>query len=106
MSQQIEEKLTTRLVERRYVLEGTDIPHCEDGPAITRYHPNGQIAEDEHRRYGVRHRENGPAWRSFSPDGYPQWEAYYRDGRLHRDDGPAYVVFDSIELLPVSKTRG
>lgn len=90
---EIEEKITLRLVEKRYVLPGTEILHSDNGPALIRYHANGVVWEEEYHREGVRHCDSGPAWISWSPEGFRQWEAYYQNGEMHRDDGPAYVTY-------------
>lgn len=73
MSDEIEEQIITRLVEKRYVLAGTDILHREDGPALIRYHGNGEVWEGVClRKWDVRLSSGGDGRPSLSIGSHPR----------------------------------
>lgn len=64
-----------------------------DGPALIKRAPTGQILEYSYCLKGQWHREDGPAHATFDASGAILEEAYSRDGYLHRDpkEGPAFT---------------
>lgn len=81
-----------RIIEEEWMRNGE--LHRTDGPATTRYHPNGNLAERQWFQDGLGHREIGPAVECYHPNGRLESESWMRQGELHRTDGPAESHFD------------
>ena len=67
--------------------------HRTDGPAYTRYRPDGTIWFEQWLQHGLFHRTDGPALITYWPDGTVGYEQWRIHDKLHRTDGPAYTRY-------------
>lgn len=76
--------------EIKFVIEGTDILHRLDGPAVYKTEKVSNCFYEEYRAFGHLHREDdGPAITHWCGD-----LQYFRWGKHHRNNGPCYISDD------------
>jgi hypothetical protein len=88
--------------ERYYNERGLLHREPDEGPALTVWRENGNVAEVVYYWHGLRHREGGPALIWYSREKDVVWqERWYRYGRLHRDprEGPADIEWNGRNYL-------
>ena len=67
--------------------------HRTNGPAYTRYWPDGTVKYEQWHQHGQIHRPDSPAYTSYYPDGTVEYEQWCLHDQLHRTDGPAYTSY-------------
>ena len=68
--------------------------HNENGPAVIRYYPNGNVEYKSWYINGKEHNENGPAIIEYYPNGNVKHKSWWINDKCHNDNGPAVIRYD------------
>jgi len=74
-------------------INGEELLHREDGPAIIYYYEGLKIWGEEYYINGKKHKEDGPAVIYYKNNKEIYSETYFYNGKIHREDGPAVIYY-------------
>lgn len=73
--------------------DAAGLAHRDDGPALIRYYPGGNLQMAQWLVHGQNHRDDGPSYISYYEDGQTSAREYSKRNVRHREDGPAFTAW-------------